>query len=137
MSRSKWNSLLNGLIDVRLCETNKMMNRINILTRNTLTQASKNGRNSYLFPQKKSVSVFYAKNIYYYNSNLIQSAGSRQVDRQGSLDLVIRACQRVIVIMIKLLYTLSNVVENFEIDIWDQLFNVYLQKKNIFKKTLR
>ena len=32
-------------------------------TRNTLTQASKNGRKPYLFPQKKFVSVFYAINI--------------------------------------------------------------------------
>ena len=31
-------------------------------TRNTLTQASKNGRKHYLFPQKKFVSVFYAIN---------------------------------------------------------------------------
>ena len=33
------------------------------ITRNTLTQASKNGRKPYLFPQKKIVSVFYAINI--------------------------------------------------------------------------
>ena len=33
-------------------------------TRNTLTQASKNGRNHYLFPQKKFLSVFYAINIF-------------------------------------------------------------------------
>ena len=39
-------------------------------TRNTLTQASKNGRKPYLFPQKKFVSVFYAitiiNTIYYF-----------------------------------------------------------------------
>ena len=34
-----------------------------LTTRNTLTQASKNGRKPYLFPQKKFVSVFYAMNI--------------------------------------------------------------------------
>ena len=33
-------------------------------TRNTLTQASKNGRKPFLFPQKKFVSVFYAINIF-------------------------------------------------------------------------
>ena len=33
-------------------------------TRNTLTQASKNGHKPYLFPQKKFVSVFYAINIF-------------------------------------------------------------------------
>ena len=33
-------------------------------TRNTLTQASKNGRKLYLFPQKTFVSVFYAINIF-------------------------------------------------------------------------
>ena len=33
-------------------------------TRNTLTQASKNGRKPYLFPQKKFASVFYAINIF-------------------------------------------------------------------------
>ena len=33
-------------------------------TRNTLAQASKNGRKPYLFPQKKFVSVFYAINIF-------------------------------------------------------------------------
>ena len=33
-------------------------------TRNTLTQASKNGRKPYLLPQKKFVSVFYAINIF-------------------------------------------------------------------------
>ena len=35
-----------------------------IYTRNTLTQASKNGRKPHLFPQKKFVSVFYAINIF-------------------------------------------------------------------------
>ena len=35
-----------------------------LLTRNTLTQASKNGRKPYLFPQKKFISVFYAINIF-------------------------------------------------------------------------
>ena len=43
---------------------------IKIKTRNTLTQASKNGHKPYLFPQKKFVSVLYAKyifnNIYYF-----------------------------------------------------------------------
>ena len=34
-----------------------------IQTRNTLTQASNNGRKPYLFPQKKIVSVFYVINI--------------------------------------------------------------------------
>ena len=34
------------------------------ITRNTLTQASKNGRKPYLFSQKKFVSVLYAINIY-------------------------------------------------------------------------
>ena len=33
-------------------------------TRNTLTQASKNGRKPHLFPQKKLVSLFYAINIF-------------------------------------------------------------------------
>ena len=33
-------------------------------TRNTLTQASKNGRKPYLFPQNKFVSVFYVINIF-------------------------------------------------------------------------
>ena len=36
----------------------------NTYTRNTLTQASKNGRKPYLFPQKKFISVFYAINIF-------------------------------------------------------------------------
>ena len=35
-----------------------------LTTRNTLTQASKNGRKPYLFPQNKFVSVFYAINIF-------------------------------------------------------------------------
>ena len=35
-----------------------------IHTRNTLTQASKNGRKLYSFPQKKFVIVFYAINIF-------------------------------------------------------------------------
>ena len=35
-----------------------------IPTRNALTQASKNGRKPYLFPQKKFVSVFYAINTF-------------------------------------------------------------------------
>ena len=42
------------------------------ITRNTLTQASKNDRKPYLFPQKKFVSVFYAINIFntiYYFTN--------------------------------------------------------------------
>ena len=34
------------------------------ITRNTLTQASKNGRKPYLFPQKTFVSTFYAINIF-------------------------------------------------------------------------
>ena len=33
-------------------------------TRNTLTQASKNDRKPYLFPQKKFIRVFYAINIF-------------------------------------------------------------------------
>ena len=49
--------------DVRLCGMKKKR-AVNILTRNTLTQASKNGRKPYLFPQKKFVSVFYAINIF-------------------------------------------------------------------------
>ena len=32
-------------------------------TKNTLTQASKNGRKPYSFPQKKYVSMFYAINL--------------------------------------------------------------------------
>ena len=42
---------------------------IHLCTRNTLTQASKNGRKPHLFPQKKFVSVFYANifnTIYYF-----------------------------------------------------------------------
>ena len=35
-----------------------------IFTRNTLTQASKNGRKPYLVLQKKFISVFYAINIF-------------------------------------------------------------------------
>ena len=46
------------------------LNGTSIYTRNKLTQASKNGRKPYLFPQKKCVSVFYAinicKTIYYF-----------------------------------------------------------------------
>ena len=37
---------------------------ISYITRNTLTQASTNGRKPYLFPQKKFISVFYAINIF-------------------------------------------------------------------------
>ena len=35
-----------------------------VWTRNTLTEASKNSRKSYLFPQKKFVSLLYAINIF-------------------------------------------------------------------------
>ena len=55
-----------------------------------------------LFRKLKELITWVGKgviNLNYYNSNLIRSAGSRQVDRHGSpdqtrLDLVIRACQR-------------------------------------------
>ena len=48
-------------------------------------------------------------NIYYYNSNLIRSAGSRQVDRHGSPD-------QTRLIYINLLYTLPPSWKYFEIN---------------------
>ena len=54
---------VNSLTVIQTCTLHKVC--MMIKTRNTLTQASKNGRKPYLFPQNKFVSVFYAINIFY------------------------------------------------------------------------
>ena len=53
----------NELIDSKLVDTFLTKTKF-IQFINTLTQASKNGRKPYLFPRKKSVSKFYAINIF-------------------------------------------------------------------------
>ena len=74
LNKLQFTSAISGLASIRLCRFyNTVLPPISHIiaeTRNTLTQASKNGRKPYLFPQKKFVSVFYAKNtfntIYYF-----------------------------------------------------------------------
>ena len=84
-------------------------------------------------------------NIYYYNSNWITSSWQARIisneTQSVEFDLVIRACQRDVIRIFgssycyndKFIIYLSNVIE---INILDQLFNVYLQIKNTFKKEL-
>ena len=80
-----------------------------------------------------------AFNLYHYYSKLIRSGGSRQVDRHGSPDQTSRVwpgdtslstsqVNQVTIITINIFR--SNVIENFEINVLDDLFSIYLLKKN-------
>ena len=59
------NKLFSNNVIVFIGSIRKKMEEVyTYITRNTLTQASKNGRKPHLFPQKKFVRVFYAINIF-------------------------------------------------------------------------